>query len=106
MLTERTRIALAAALYDAGFTAVARLIAEGTSDVYEVFADEPLKDAEPAIVLARNAARHTGAAQLVLVTPDGEGVWKRPELLGVVESVPDSAPDVLGIMRDTLERAR
>lgn len=86
MLSDGTRRALAAVLYDAGFTGVARLIAEGTTDVFEL--DATLVDSEGDRMLRAAAyeARRTRRAQLVLVTPDGEGEWLKPELVETIIS--------------------
>jgi hypothetical protein len=92
-----TRRALAACLYDAGFTGVARLIAEDTTDVYQCTAAEALdatgggfsgsgRGATDAVREAGEMAAHSGRAQLVLVTPDGEGEWLKPELVGTIEA--------------------
>jgi hypothetical protein len=115
VLTEGTRRALAACLYDAGFTGVARLIAEGTSDVYEVDA-QGTEDAVTTLHEACVAADKTGRAQLVLVTPDGEGEWLKPELVDIVTGTRRerleaatagmTKPDLLDVMRSTLERGR
>lgn len=118
MLSEGTRRALSACLYDAGFTGVARLIAEGTTDVYEVDAgandalgaDGPVATLQDAIVKAIATRR----AQLVLVTPDGEGEWLKPELVGVVGSIfaasmtpgTDAVPEEPWFDQATLDAAR
>ena len=118
MLTERTRQALAAMLYDVGFTAVARLIAEGTTDVYEEPVEKMrwaagltprpapesggarlLADVQATLAEACDAVDRTGCAQLVLITPNDTGEWLKPELLPVIEGalrVPKDAP-----MRET-----
>lgn len=93
MLSEATRRALAACLYDAGFTGVARLIAENTSDVFELVADQD--DPHDPVIAAIRACTSTGRAQLVLVVPDGEGEWLKPELVGVIAGTlraPDGEP--------------
>jgi hypothetical protein len=115
MLTVKMARALSGALYDAGFTGVARLLAEGTTDVFEFAADGPPADAWEALMEAATAAKASGHAQLVLVTPDGEGEWAKPELVPVISEVLEASarhattkptPDVFGTMRDTLERGR
>lgn len=91
MLSEGTRRALAAVLWEAGYEGPARLVADGTTDVYEFAADGPLLDDERApqdgvgvLQEAAGRARETGVAQLVLVVPDGGEPWEAPELVGRV----------------------
>lgn len=114
MLSAGVRAKLAALLYDEGFTGIARLLAEGTTDVYELThavarwatgdTPEPVpgsvgsalrREAFGTIAEACRAVQRTGRAQLVLVTPDGEGVWKVPELVGTVPAIAERRDPVI-----------